>query len=146
MENYINNLKRLSARTDEMRQRLYSLQVDLRAITNDLTILARDIADTSKDRSYLRLNGRICRFINSSLLKGVSLPDAIQDAADTFNIPVAQAETVYHYEKNRVKIVERLAKIWAIRRLKKLRYKNREIAKICGFSEKYLYDLLRKNK
>ena len=146
MENYINNLKRLSSRTDEMRKRLNVLQVDLRSITNDLTILARDIADTSKDRSYLRLNGRICRFINSSLLKGMTLPDAIQNAADTFNVPAAQVETVYHYENNRVKIVERLAKIWAVRRLKKLRYKNREIAKICGFSEKYLYDLLKKQQ
>lgn len=146
MENYLNNLKNLSARTDEMRKRLNDLQIDLRAITCDLTILARDIADTSKDRSYLRLNGRICRFINSSLQKGATLPDSIQNAADTFNVSTAQVETVYHYENNRVKIVERLAKIWTIRRLKKLRYKNREIAKICGLSEKYLYDLLKKQK
>lgn len=76
----------------------------------------------------------------------MTLPDSIQNAVDTFNVPAAQVETVYHYENNRVKIVERLAKIWAVRRLKKLRYKNREIAKICGFSEKYLYDLLKKQQ
>lgn len=144
MKNYQNELKCLSERINETGRHLNALQIDLKAITNDLIILARDIVDISNDHSYLRLNGRICRFINASLLKGVPLPDAIQDAADTFNVPTAQAETVYHYENNRVKIVERLAKIWTIRRLKKLRYKNREIAKICGFSEKYLYDLLKK--
>ncbi len=144
MKNYQNELKCLSERINETGRHLNALQIDLKAITNDLIILARDMADISNERTYLRLNGRICRFINTCLLKGVSLPDAVQDAADTFNVPPAQAETVYHYENNRVKIVERLAKIWTIRRLKKLRYKNREIAKICGFSEKYLYDLLKK--
>lgn len=146
MQNYKNELHNLANHIFELQNRINTLEGDLNAIQSDLRKAGTHLANLSNNRSYLRLNGRICRFINSSLLKGVNLCDALQDASDTFGVSAAQIETVYKYEKNRVKILEKLAKMMMVRRLKKLRYKNREIAKICGFSEKYLYELLKKDK
>ncbi len=146
MTNYRNEIKNLVDNANQIQKRMHTLESDLKAVQVDLLKLATHLSTLSDDRLYLRLNGRICRFINSALLKGVNYFDALQDAADTFNVPASNVEVVYNFEKNRNKILERLAKMIMIRRLKKLRYKNRQIAKICGYSEKYLYDLLKNDE
>lgn len=140
-----NQIKNLAYRLAALQERAEAQQNDLNEFTRDLTILARYIADYSKTSLYRVKNRLICRVMNHFLSHGLSLNDAIILTSARTHEDIQRIETVYKLDRQEKQIREKMAKIIMIRRLCALRYPKKEIARITGYSEKYVFDLMRQH-
>lgn len=142
-----NLLQNIHDRTVDIQKRLDVLQnryeSDLNAIQHDLTILCGDIALNLSDASYRSKNRLIVRFINRLLSIGRSYDDAVMITAGKLREPPGRCEIVYDIHKQAAAVAERRAKNIMIARLNALKYPKTEIAKISGYSVKYVYDILK---
>ena len=140
-----NQIKNLAYRLAALQERAEAQQNDLNEFTRDLTILARYIADYSKTSLYRVKNRLICRVMNHFLSHGLSLNDAIILTSARTHEDIQRIETVYKLDRQEKQIREKMAKIIMIRRLCALRYPKKEIARITGYSVKYVFDLMRQH-
>ena len=135
----------LIVRLLDLQERAEKQENDLNTFLRDLSILRRDIADRSKKPLYRLKNRLICRYMNHFLKNGLSFNESVVLTSSRIHEPMDRIETVYHYESQEKKIMETAAKILMIRRLVALHYPKKEIARITGYSEKYIFDLIKKN-
>jgi len=142
-----NLLQNIHDRTVDIQKRLDELQnryeSDLKAIQHDLKVLGMDIAFNLSDGSYRSKNRLIVRFINTLLSNGRSYDDAIMITAGKLQEPPGRCEIIYNTHKQAASVAERRAKNIMIQRLAKLKYPKKEIARIAGYSVKYIYDVLK---
>lgn len=140
-----NQIKNMANRLAALQERAKAQKNDLNEFTRDLLILARDVAEYSKTPLYRSKNRIICRIMNHFLSHGLSLNDAIILTSARTNEDIRRIETVYKLDRQEKQIREKMAKIIMIKRLCALHYPKKEIARITGYSEKYIFDLMRQN-
>lgn len=140
-----NQIEIMAERLANLQKRAQDYKFALNDFTRDLSILAREIADYSKTPLYRVKNRIICRIMNHFISRGVSVNDAMILTSARTHEDVRRIETVYQLDKQEIQVRERMAKIIMIKRLCALRYPKKEIARITGYSEKYIFDLMRQN-
>lgn len=135
----------LTDRLLDVQKRMDDAKIDFKAILSDFENLCRDIAEKVKNTSYRKKNRIIVRIMNHFLSKGLSLDESILLTSRRTHEPEDRIAVVYNTEKQEKRILNQHAKILMIRRLNALHYPKKEIARITGYSEKYVFDIMRKN-
>jgi len=134
-------------------EQLFSLSKSINTITSDLnelqaqiSRLAREIHDFTKSPLYVKKNAFIVRVINKHLRDGSSLQESLVRTSEELNEPLKRCQAVYMVEKNSQKNSEKHALLYTIKTLEKARIPKKRIAKITGYSERYLYNLKQKER
>lgn len=135
---FINDLEVISDKLNRM-------QADLTACKRDLSILSDNIKRYANNPFYARKNALIVRLVNSCLSSGDSIDNAIFKTAEKLQEPINRVLTVYAVDKNKKNAMRKFAVLFMIDRLARAGYKKPEIAKICGYSEKYVFNLIKKS-
>ncbi len=135
--------------------RMINLQKQLNEIENcfkrdfidvqrDFKKICDDLAYQSSNASYVRKNALIVRFVNKLLSNGLTFDESIIICSAKLNESFTRCQQVYNFHKNRDIICNRIAKQIIVKRLIELNYPKKEIARITGYSEKYIYDFFKK--
>lgn len=129
-------------------EKLFSLSKSINAMTSDLnelqaqiSRLAREIHDFTKSPLYVKKNAFIVRVINKHLRDGASLQESLVRTSEELNEPLKRCQAVFMVEKNQQKQNDKFALLHTIKTLEKARFPKARIAKITGYSEKYIYEL-----
>lgn len=127
-----------------IRDKINALERDLKAIERDIVIFSNNLSRYAKTPLYARKNALIVRLVNSYILKGLSVQDAILKTSEKLQEPMNRVLTVYSIDKNKKNVMEKNAVFFMVDKLARAGFKKPEIAKICGYSEKYVFDLIKK--
>lgn len=128
----------------ELSEKLYAVKSDLNAIQDEMQKLAVFVRARLKEPSYVKKNALIVRHINAGIISGLSLHESMLKTADELKEPLIRCQSVYIADKNHKKQMEKYALLYTVRTLEKAKIPKEKIAKITGYSVKYLYAL--KNK
>ena len=129
---------------NQIEKNVDALKSDLNAISRDIRIFKDNLHRYAKNPLYLKKNALIVRVVNSFISSGLTLDASLYNTAEKLQEPLARVVTVYAVEKNRKKVVENQKVLFLIDRLNNAGFSKKEIAKISGFSENYVYDLIKK--
>lgn len=129
----------------ELQERIYQQKNDLKAILEEFNKLAMLVANEREKPLYRQKNRIIVRIMNHFIEKGLSVNDAIILTSSRTGEDIRRIEVVYHLENQEKKIMEKQAKILMIRRLNALHYPKKEIARVTGYSEKYIFEIMKRN-
>lgn len=128
-----------------IRDKINALENDLKAIERDIVIFSNNLSRYAKTPLYARKNALMVRLVNSYIVKGLSVQDSIYKTAEKLKEPINRVLTVYAVDKNKKNAMRKFAVLFMIDRLARAGYKKPEIAKICGYSEKYVFNLIKKS-
>lgn len=120
-----------------------TLKNDLEAISLQIENLARGIAHDPLKSIYAHENAIICKKMSSLTEKGLSRFEAAEYVAEETGFDVSHILGVFALENESEKAIERRAIHKLITLLLNRNYSKREIARIAGYSEKYIYEFLR---
>lgn len=129
----------------ELSKNAYALKSDLNELQKQIRILAVFMRNYIKEPSYIKKNALIVRCINSMLKKGFNYEQAVYATSVKLHEPMNRCLTVYNVEKHRHKQFEKLATLYMIEKLEKNNFSKPQIAKITGYSVKYIYELKKRN-
>ena len=129
---------------DQIEKNVNALKSDLNAIERDISIFKDNLRRYAKNPLYLKKNALIVRVVNSLMTSGLTLEASLVNASQKLHEPLARVITVYDIEKNRKKAVENQKVLFLINRLNDSGFSKKQIAKISGYSENYIYDLIKK--
>mgnify|MGYP003289122029 CR=1 FL=1 len=125
----------------ELSKNAYALKSDLNDLQEQIRILAVFMREYLKEPLYIKKNALIVRLINSNLKNGLTINEAILKTSEKLQEPLKRCQSVFNFEKHQKKQMEKYALLYMIERLEKARLSKKRIAKITGYSEKYLYEL-----
>lgn len=138
-ENILNQLK-------DIQTKHTAILNEINAVQQQSRILAELVACFLNNPLYVKKNALIVRSINSYLKTGLNLDQAIIKTSERLCESFRRCQVVYNVEKNHENVMKQYAIRHMVLTLAKNGFSKRQIAKICGFSEKYLYDFIKKNK
>ena len=138
-ENILNQLK-------EIQHKHTAILSEINAVQQQSYILAELVAGYLNNPLYVKKNALIVRSINSYLKTGLNLDQAMMKTSERLCESFRRCQVVYNVEKNHENVMKQYAVRYMVLTLAKNGFSKRQIAKICGFSEKYLYDFIKKNK
>lgn len=120
--------------------------IDLKEARRDLNVLATYLAKNKEELISARKNALIVRYMNAYIEKGLKVSEAILKTAEKMEESPRFIQTVYAINEQADRIAKKQADFYLVQRMKSLKYPNREIAKVAGYSEKYVYDLIKQMK
>lgn len=123
-----------------------TLQIEINTIRRKTSRLQDLISNFLKSPQYVKKNALIVRIVNGYISAGLSINMSILKTAEQLNEPFERCRTIYSIDKNHKRTMQKYAMYYLIYRLKKSGFKTAQIAKICGYSEKYIYDLIKQQK
>ncbi len=138
-ENILNQLKDIQIKHT-------AILNEINAVQQQSRILAELVACFLNNPLYVKKNALIVRSINSYLKTGLNLDQAMIKTSERLCESFRRCQVVYNVEKNHENVMKQYAIRHMVLTLAKNGFSKRQIAKICGFSEKYLYDFIKKNK
>lgn len=138
-ENVLNQLK-------DIQTKHAAILSEINAVQQQSYILAELVSCFLNNPLYVKKNALIVRSINSYLKTGLNLDQAMLKTSERLCESFRRCQVVYNLEKNHEKVLKQYAIRHMVLTLAKNGFSKRQIAKICGFSEKYLYDFIKKNK
>ena len=125
----------------ELSKNAHDLKSDLNALQEQIHLLAIYTREHIKEPLYIKKNALIVRSINSYLKNGLTLDESILETSEKLKEPIKRCKAVFDYDKHQKKQLERFALLYMINKLEKARLSKKRIAKITGYSERYLYEL-----
>ena len=140
-QNFLNPL--LDA-IEELQKNTDMLKMDLNALTSATDEIHQSVAREQKSPSTPHKNARIVRFMNTCLENGMKIDEAIIKTANHCSENPDRVQVVYDINAHMDKIIKTRATWLMVVKLKKAGLTAKEIARIVGYSEKYIYTLLKR--
>ena len=127
---------------EELQKSTDMLKNDLNAITAATYDLHHAVAKERKSPRIPHKNARIARFMNSFIIQGYKIDEAIIKTADELNETPERVRAVYDFNRNIEQIIRKRALLMLVYILYKAGYNAKRISNLAGYSEKYIYSLL----
>lgn len=137
-------LKELSDRISCLQEKQYELKTLLSSLTSDLNDLAGRIRYEQRKPSYNRLIPLTVRVLKKYLTDGLTVEECIYNTAVELDQTMEFVRFVYYGHNPIKKATETRQKYWAVLRMKKLKYPITDIARVSGYSEKYIHQIVKR--
>lgn len=136
-------LEHLTKEIERLQNIVNSSIFALKDVGRDLNNLRGYIAKNETSLLDARKKALIVRYMNACLEKGLKVDEAVLKIAQKTDESPQFIRIIYDVNAQADRIAKKKMAFYLVKKLKEMHYPNREIAKIAGYSEKYIYDLFK---